>query len=318
MMNRIYPRSHDKQIVYLKDVITESNIEVGDYTIYNDFMQDPCDFEKNNVLYHYPVNGDKLIIGKFCSIACGAKFLFTSGNHQLKSLSTYSFPIFFEEWGLDAKNICNAWENKGDTIIGNDVWIGYEAVIMSGVKIGDGAIIGTRAVVTKDVPPYTIVGGVPAKPIRKRFDDTTIESLETLRWWDWDEEKIRSNISAIQSGDITVLENAAAYQWKIIAFSKKVDVEQLLSYGKAVKESTNAFLPKLSYDDIKQKFTDEDKDRLVNSKCVSSDENAVWLIDYWCSKDVRGLLKMPFCRHWIMHIEAMLRIRNQLCKTARK
>lgn len=211
MMNRIYPRSHDKQIVYLKDVITESNIEVGDYTIYNDFMHDPCDFEKNNVLYHYPVNGDKLIIGKFCSIACGAKFLLTSGNHQLKSLSTYSFPIFFEEWGLDAKNICNAWENKGDTIIGNDVWIGYEAVIMSGVKIGDGAIIGTRAVVTKDVPPYTIVGGVPAKPIRKRFDDTTIESLETLRWWDWDEEKIRSNISVIQSGDITVLENAAAY-----------------------------------------------------------------------------------------------------------
>lgn len=211
-MNRIYPRPHDKQIVYLKDVITEPNIEVGDYTIYNDFMHDPCDFEKNNVLYHYPVNDDKLIIGKFCSIACGVKFLFTSGNHQLKSLSTYSFPIFFEEWGLDAKNICNAWENKGDTIIGNDVWIGYEAVIMSGVKIGDGAIIGTRAVVTKDVPPYTIVGGVPAKPIRKRFDDTTIESLETLRWWDWDEEKIRCNISAIQSGDIVVLENAASIQ----------------------------------------------------------------------------------------------------------
>lgn len=105
---------------------------------------------------------------------------------------------------------------------------------------------------------------------------------------------------------------------KIIAFSKKVDVEGLLSYGKAVMESTNAFLPKLSYYDIKKKFTDEDKDKLVNSKCVSSDENAVWLIDYWCSKDVRGLLKMPFCRHWIMHIEAMLRIKNQLCKIARK
>ena len=105
---------------------------------------------------------------------------------------------------------------------------------------------------------------------------------------------------------------------KIIAFSKKVDVEEFLLYGKAVMESTNAFLLKLSYDDIKQKFTDEDKNKLVNSKCVSSDENAVWLIDYWCSKDVRGLLKMPFCRHWIMHIEAMLRIKNQLCKIARK
>lgn len=208
---KIYPRSKDRETVYLKNVVTDPSIIVGDYTMYNDFVNDPVDFQKNNVLYHYPINHDKLIIGKFCSIACGAKFLFTSGNHQLKSLSTYSFPIFFEEWGLDAKNICNAWENKGDTIIGNDVWIGYEAVIMSGVKIGDGAIIGTRAVVTKDVPPYTIVGGVPAKPIRKRFDDTTIESLETLRWWDWDEEKIRSNISAIQSGDITVLENAAAY-----------------------------------------------------------------------------------------------------------
>lgn len=105
-------------------------------------MHDPCDFEKNNVLYHYPVNGDRLMIGKFCSIACGAKFLFTSGNHSLKSLSDYAFPIFFDEWGLDAKNIRDAWDNKGDTVIGNDVWIGYEAVIMSGVTVGDGAIIG--------------------------------------------------------------------------------------------------------------------------------------------------------------------------------
>ena len=206
MMSKIYPRKGDTQTVYLNAVVKDPSIKIGDYTIYNDFVSDPCLFEQNNVLYHYPINHERLIIGKFCSIACGAKFLFTSGNHQLKSLSTYSFPIFFEEWGLDAKNICNAWENKGDTIIGNDVWIGYKAVIMSGVKIGDGAIIGTRAVVTKDVPPYTIVGGVQAKPIRKRFDDATIESLETLRWWDWDEEKIRCNISAIQSGDIMNLE----------------------------------------------------------------------------------------------------------------
>ena len=200
-MKKIYPRTGDHQTVYLKDVITNPNIEVGEYTMYNDFVNDPREFEKNNVLYHYPINGDKLIIGKFCSIACGAKFLFTSANHKMSSLSTYPFPIFYEEWGLDAKDIRNAWDNKGDIIIGNDVWIGYEAVIMSGVTIGDGAIIGTRAVVTKDVPPYTIVGGVPAKPIRKRFDDATVERLIKLRWWAWEHEKIAQSIAAIQAGE---------------------------------------------------------------------------------------------------------------------
>lgn len=199
-MKKIYPRTGDHQTVYLKDVITNPNIEVGEYTMYNDFVNDPREFEKNNVLYHYPINGDKLIIGKFCSIACGAKFLFTSANHKMSSLSTYPFPIFYEEWGLDAKDIRNAWDNKVDIIIGNDVWIGYEAVIMAGVTIGDGAIIGTRAVVTKDVPPYTIVGGVPAKPIRKRFDDATVERLIKLRWWDWEYEKIAQSIAAIQAG----------------------------------------------------------------------------------------------------------------------
>lgn len=151
MKDNIFPRTFDKQIVYLKNVINPPDIEVGDYTMYNDFVHDPIDFEKNNVLYHYPVNKDKLKIG-------------------------------------------------------NDVWIGYEAVILSGVTIGDGAIIGTRAVVTKDVPSYTIVGGVPAKPIRKRFDEETIQKLKEIRWWDWEEERIKKNIQAIQSGDINMLE----------------------------------------------------------------------------------------------------------------
>lgn len=205
MENKIYPRSHDKQIVYLKNVISKPNIVVGDYTIYNDFVNDPRDFEKNNVLYHYPINGDKLIIGKFCSIACGAKFMFTSGNHTLKSLSNYTFPVFFDEWNLPASEIATAWDNKGDIIIGNDVWIGYEAVIMPGVKIGDGAIIGTRAVVTKDVEPYTIVGGVPAKPIRKRFDEATVEKLLKLEWWNWGKEKTQANLSLIRNGKIDEL-----------------------------------------------------------------------------------------------------------------
>lgn len=203
--NKIYPRTDDIETVYLKNVITDPNIEIGDYTMYNDFVRDPQDFQKNNVLYHYPVNHDRLMIGKFCSIACGAKFIFTSANHSLKSLSTYPFPIFFEEWGLDVSDITDAWDNKGDIIVGNDVWIGYEAVILSGVTIGDGAIVGSRAVVTKDIPPYTIVGGVPAKPIRKRFDDVTIARLLELKWWDWSEERIKANLKIIQSGRIDEL-----------------------------------------------------------------------------------------------------------------
>ena len=201
----IYPRTGDQETVYLKNVIKDPSIIVGDYTMYNDFVNDPTLFEKNNVLYHYPINHDKLYIGKFCSIACGARFLFNSANHRLNSLSTYPFPIFFEEWGLSISHVADAWDNKGDIVIGNDVWIGYEAVILAGVKIGDGAIIGTRSVVTKDVPPYTIVGGVPAKPIRKRFSDDTIAALIAEQWWNWPIYKIAANVEAIQSGHIDLL-----------------------------------------------------------------------------------------------------------------
>ncbi len=153
---KIYPRTGDKETVYLNSVVTNPNISVGEYTMYNDFVNDPTQFEKNNVLYHYPINHDRLMIGKFCSIACGAKFIFNSANHTLSSLSTYPFPLFFEEWRLKREEVTDSWDNKGDIVIGNDVWIGYEAVIMAGVTIGDGAIIGTRAVVTKDIAPYTI------------------------------------------------------------------------------------------------------------------------------------------------------------------
>lgn len=201
-VRKIYPRSGDKKTVYLKNVISNPNIIVGDYTMYHDTLHDPKEFETNNVLYQYPINGDKLKIGKFCSIACGTKFLFNSANHALDSLSTYPFPLFFEEWNLEKEKVTDAWDNRGDIVIGNDVWIGYEAVILSGVTIGDGAIIGTRAVVTKDVPPYTIVGGVPAKPIRKRFDEKVIKELLKIKWWDWTEEKIARNIENIKNGCI--------------------------------------------------------------------------------------------------------------------
>jgi len=205
MMTKIYPRTGDQQTVYLNAVIKDPQIEVGDYTIYNDFIADPLLFEKNNVLYHYPIHREKLIIGKFCSIACGTKFLFNCANHTLKSLSTYTFPLFYEEWELEKSNITTAWDNKGDIVIGNDVWIGYEAVIMAGVHIGDGAIIAARAVVTKDVPPYTIVGGTPAKEIRKRFDAEVIEQLLIQKWWDWSTDKIHQCLPYIAEGKLDEL-----------------------------------------------------------------------------------------------------------------
>lgn len=200
--DQIYPRTGDRDTVYLRNVIQDPSISVGEFTIYNDFVHDPRRFEQNNVLYHYPVNGDRLIIGKFCSIACGAKFLFNSANHSLASLSTYPFPIFYEEWGLNIQNVAAAWDNKGDIVIGNDVWIGYEAVVLAGVTIGDGAVIGARAVVTKDVPPYAVVGGVPARLIRRRFPDDTISALLALKWWDWPADKIKPRLSALQAGQI--------------------------------------------------------------------------------------------------------------------
>ena len=202
--NCIYPR-RDRETVCLKNVVTDPNILVGDYTFYNDFVRDPTQFQTNNVLYHYPVNPERLIIGKYCSIACGAKFLFTSANHAMRSLSTYPFPIFANHWGLDWADVATAWDNKGDIVVGNDVWIGYEAVILQGVTIGDGAIIGARAVVTRDVEPYTIVGGVPAKVIKRRFPPETVEALRNIRWWDWPSEEVEAALPFLLNGDIAQL-----------------------------------------------------------------------------------------------------------------
>lgn len=203
--DRIYPRTGDAQTVYLKNVVKNPAISVGEFTIYNDFERDPRDFERSNVLYHYPVNRDRLAVGKFCSIACGAKFLFNSANHALGALSTYPFPLFYEAWALDKQDVASAWDNKGDIVVGNDVWIGYEAVILAGVTIGDGAVIAARAVVTRDVAPYTIVGGVPAKPIRRRFDEATVSALLELKWWDWPAERIAQNLGAIRAGQVEAL-----------------------------------------------------------------------------------------------------------------
>jgi virginiamycin A acetyltransferase len=206
MENRmIFPRINDTQTCHLKEIIKNKNIIVGEYTYYHDF-KNPLEFEANNVLYHYPINNDKLIIGKFCSIASGAKFLFNGGNHKSDSFINYPFSIFYDLWNADLK-VTESWENKGDIVIGNDVWIGYDAIIMAGVKIGNGARIATRAVVTKDVKPYETVGGVPAKRIKNRFDDETIELLEQLKWWDKDEREIRRIIPILMKSDKQEIKN---------------------------------------------------------------------------------------------------------------
>lgn len=199
----IYPRKGDYQACHLKNIVKNPNIRVGDYTYYHDF-ENPLDFEKKNVLYHYPVNNDRLIIGRFCSIASGARFLFNGGNHKSESFINYPFAIFRELWehGLD---VTDSWDNKGDIVIGNDVWIGHDAIIMSGVTIGNGARIATRAVVTKDVGPYEVVGGIPAKRLKKRFSDEIIGALEKLQWWNKDETEIKRIMPVLMSADINRL-----------------------------------------------------------------------------------------------------------------
>lgn len=182
------------QVGFLKNYITRENILVGDYTYYDD-PNGPENFE-NNVLYHFPFVGDKLIIGKFCAIATNVKFIMNGANHQTNGVSTYPFYIFGNGWEKAMPKEGDL-PYKGDTVIGNDVWIGYEATIMPGVKIGNGAIIATKSVVTKDVPDYAVVGGNPAEIIKYRFDEATVEKLLKMAWWDWSVEEISERLGEI-------------------------------------------------------------------------------------------------------------------------
>lgn len=197
------PIAGQTRLVYLKTIITNPNITVGDYTYYDDF-ENPENFERN-VLYHFDFIGDKLIIGKFCSIASDVKFIMNGGNHRTDWFTNYPFPIFGNGWETAMPD---EWPNKGDTVIGNDVWIGYGATLMPGVQVGDGAIIASQSIVTKSVAPYSVVGGNPAKEIRKRFDEATIQALLEIRWWDWDIETITRNLNAICGSDIEALRQA--------------------------------------------------------------------------------------------------------------
>ncbi|MBV5257818.1 CatB-related O-acetyltransferase [Synechococcus moorigangaii CMS01] len=198
-----YPIPGQTRLAYLKNIIQNTNIIVGDYTYYDDF-ENPENFEKN-VLYHFDFIGDRLIIGKFCAIAADVKFIMNGGNHRTDWFTNYPFPVFGHGWEVAMPD---SWPHKGDTVIGNDVWLGYGATLMPGVQIGDGAIVATQAVVTKSVAPYTVVGGNPAQVIRPRFDPETIQALLEIRWWDWPIEKITTHLPAICQGDLSVLKQA--------------------------------------------------------------------------------------------------------------
>lgn len=201
-----HPMAGFPQVCFIKNTVTNPNIVIGDYTYYDD-PEDSEHFERQ-VLYHYPFIGDRLVIGKFCALARGVKFIMNGANHKISGLSTYPFSIFGNGW---EKVLPQPGElpYKGDTIIGNDVWIGYDSLIMPGVKIGNGAIISSRSVVVSDVAPYTVVGGNPARLIRQRFAAETIAELESMAWWDWPIEKITRHLPVIVAGDIEALKACA-------------------------------------------------------------------------------------------------------------
>ncbi|MDD9334945.1 MULTISPECIES: CatB-related O-acetyltransferase [unclassified Candidatus Tisiphia] len=197
--NKHYPHLYAKQVketIFLKHFIHNPNIMVGDYSYYHDSHY-PEQFERNNVIGCHQC---KLIIGKFCAIAKGTTFIMDDVNHLMDGFSTYPFFIF-EGWN----NYTPTCNKARSTIVGNDVWFGTNSVIMPGVTIGDGAIIGAYAVVTKDVPPYSIAVGNPSRIIRKRFSEDIVDKLAQIKWWDWDYDKITRNIEVIVGADIDQL-----------------------------------------------------------------------------------------------------------------
>jgi virginiamycin A acetyltransferase len=202
-----HPMPGFPQIAYLRNIVHNPQIEIGEYTYYDDPV-DTGNFERN-VLYLFPFVGDRLVIGRYGAIARGVTFVMNGANHKLSGFSTYPFNIFGGEWAR-VTPLPEELPLKGDTVVGHDVWLGYEALVMPGVSIGSGAIVAARSVVTADVPPYAIVGGNPARVLRMRYDDATIERLLRIAWWDWDAAKVTRHLERIVGTDLDALEAAAA------------------------------------------------------------------------------------------------------------
>ncbi|KHD75254.1 acetyltransferase [Actinoplanes utahensis] len=201
----LHPMAGQPRVVLLRPLVTSPLIEVGEFSYYDD-PDDATGFETRNVLYHY--GPEKLIIGRFCALATGVRFIMNGANHQMDGPSTFPFPSMGGDWSRHVDLLIDL-PNRGDTVLGNDVWLGYGVTVMPGVRIGHGAIVAAGSVVTSDVPDYTIVGGNPARPIRKRFSDEDIARLLAVAWWDWPAEHITAHIRTIMSGSVADLEAAA-------------------------------------------------------------------------------------------------------------
>ena len=213
--NAIFPNEYGTTC-FIRNVIKAPNISVGKYTYY-DSEDHPELFEQTNVLFNYPFFGDKLIIGKFCQIAHGTTFIMGAANHRLGSATTYPFNVMGGVWREISTPHIEELPHKGDTVIGNDVWLGRNCTILPGVKIGNGAIVAACSVVTKDVAPYTVVGGNPARFLKKRFDDGTAALLEELRWWDLPPEELTEIIPVLCDTDM----KRAAEKLRAILAEKK-------------------------------------------------------------------------------------------------
>ena len=202
--NAIFPNPKIPSLCFIKNVIKNPNIIVGEYTYYDDI--DGAENFESHVTHHYDFIGDKLIIGKFCAIAKGIEFIMSGANHRIDSITTYPFNIMGNGWEKSAPSLSDL-KLKGDTIIGNDVWIGQNVTILPAVHIGDGAIIGANSVVAKNIPPYSVAVGNPCEVKRKRFDEDLIEYLLKIKWWNWNAEKIFKNMEALCGGDLSKIKN---------------------------------------------------------------------------------------------------------------
>jgi virginiamycin A acetyltransferase len=202
----LHPVSGQERVVFLKPLVRNPQIQVGEYTYYDD-PDAALEFERDAFLYGY--GPERLIIGRYCAIASGVRFIISGANHADLGPSTFPFGILGGVWAERTMDLVMSAESRGDTVVGNDVWLGYRALLMPGVAIGDGAVVAAASVVTSDVPPYAIVGGNPARVLRRRFEDDDVERLLRAAWWDWPVELVTEHARAIMAGEPAELERIA-------------------------------------------------------------------------------------------------------------